>query len=434
MKNKFLILILVLWSASPAWANDNIFDTYFGQDGQVIKSIVDAQEDRGEVAAIDSKGRFYVAGVAGIPDNIDFFVARYLPDGKPDLSFGKEGIVIHDLGGEDHVHGLAVSPKGIVYVAGYVKKDKRADFAVLSLNSDGSLNESFGRHGVSLTKLDGWAEAHFAAVLADGALLAAGFVEKNGDSDLALVKYLPDGNTDASFAKDGVMILDWTRKDRLYGLTLTSKLRSQKILVTGSAMNAGSGEDCLVAEYNLDGTRNKDFGFGGFSLVSFGVYQDVCSSVDVTKNGQIIVAGYRNNKEGTNADFAVARLKSNGVIDTSFGRDGYKMLDFDGGIDVAHALTELPNGDLLVIGESEVSSSTGKQVHFSGYRLNSQGLPVLNWGTNGKMMTTFAQGFPEVGLGLVMDKKGNVLVVGQAQDNMALLKVLTVEDKKKKTH
>ena len=74
---------------------------------------------------VQPDGKIILGGqVSGVP-HTDLVLARYHPDGTPDLSFdgggtGSGGVIVMDLGGAEGLLGLALQADGkIVAVGGY---------------------------------------------------------------------------------------------------------------------------------------------------------------------------------------------------------------------------------------------------------------------------------------------------------------------------
>src|SRR4029079_8608768 len=79
----------------------------------------------------------------------DFLVARYLPDGSLDPSFGEAGRVITDFGGRDFAAAVIQQPDGKIVVAGAARSGG-APFGAVALARylpDGSLDREFGTEG-----------------------------------------------------------------------------------------------------------------------------------------------------------------------------------------------------------------------------------------------------------------------------------------------
>lgn len=84
-------------------------DPGFGHNGvTVAPEHFDPSEGYG--LAFDDKGRIYVAGAVGSPDNRDSALFRFTPQGELDTSFGEQGAVITGMSSEDDVlYSVSVS-------------------------------------------------------------------------------------------------------------------------------------------------------------------------------------------------------------------------------------------------------------------------------------------------------------------------------------
>jgi uncharacterized delta-60 repeat protein len=146
-------------SVAALRANDDAaLDTSFGpaHDGWAFVGFDtgSGNNDEAHAIAIDASGRIVLAGSAGGPnDNDDIAIARLLPNGDPDLTFGSQGRVevALDLGSSnfDNAHSVAVLPDGRILIGGvaYTSDVRLAGVAIL-LDSDGRLDTHFGSGGV----------------------------------------------------------------------------------------------------------------------------------------------------------------------------------------------------------------------------------------------------------------------------------------------
>ncbi|MDQ1501713.1 MAG: hypothetical protein QOI86_5053 [Actinomycetota bacterium] len=152
-------------------------------------------------------GRLLVAGQAGTPGGpFDFGTARYSPDGVLDPTFGDHGVVQTDVGSTgEWPAGVASGPGGTVVVAGA----SGSTFSLLRYLPDGRPDPSFGTAGVSKAGPD-LGGAHAMVQLADGRLVLVG-EELVGDArEVALARYHPDGSLDPGFGVGGVVGTDVT--------------------------------------------------------------------------------------------------------------------------------------------------------------------------------------------------------------------------------
>lgn len=108
--------------------------------------------------AIQPDGKLVLAGTAGIGNRIAFALARYLPDGSLDPTFGTGGKVTTHFRGSPSVassgsfagafaRALAVQPDGKLVAAGAEDIGDRPAFALGRYLPNGSMDPAFGVGG-----------------------------------------------------------------------------------------------------------------------------------------------------------------------------------------------------------------------------------------------------------------------------------------------
>ncbi len=119
---------------------DGTFDTTFGSGGRTVTPLKPSDFKSG--LALQPDGRIVVSGMAPAPGTSDdhLTVARYLPGGSPDNTFGAGGVVRTDLGARlrgssdsilDWASDVAVTADGKVLAAGYTSSWHNGQTAVL---------------------------------------------------------------------------------------------------------------------------------------------------------------------------------------------------------------------------------------------------------------------------------------------------------------
>ena len=139
--------------------------------------------------------------------NIDFGVVRYTADGHPDPSFNGTGVETTDIAGRgDVANAVAVQPDGKIVAAGEAETAPGAfDFALVRYNPDGTLDTSFGGDGIVTTDLGtDDDDANAIALQPDGKIVVVGDTDEN----VALARYLPDGQLDPTFNAAGTVVSD----------------------------------------------------------------------------------------------------------------------------------------------------------------------------------------------------------------------------------
>src|SRR5207247_1920443 len=103
-----------------------------------------------------------------------------------------------------------------------------------------------------------------------------------------------------------------------------------------------------------DGSRDLSFGKFGKVSLSFGYGLDVAWGVAIQGDGKIVVAGEGAvNFYKTGSDFAVARLNTDGTLDTSFSGDGMQTTNIrDVRWDRASGVAIQSDGKIVAVGSS----------------------------------------------------------------------------------
>jgi uncharacterized delta-60 repeat protein len=184
-------------------------DTSFNGDG-IVTTDIGGPIEEGRSIVIQSDGKIVVAGSSVIGGTFDFAVARYNADGSPDTSFNGDGIVTTGIGGSDlFAASIAIQSDGKFVVAGYSQIGDTFDFVVVRYNADGSPDTSFNGDGIVTTNIGGQLDfANTAAIQSDGKIVVAGYSVIGGTFDFVVVRYNADGSPDTSFNGDGIVTTD----------------------------------------------------------------------------------------------------------------------------------------------------------------------------------------------------------------------------------
>ncbi len=210
---------------------DGSLDTSFGANGVVA---IDFEADD---AKLQPDGRIVIAGgftdTSVFPPEFGFALARFLPDGSLDATFGNGGRVNTSVG-DGRAGALALQADGKIVVAGRIV-DAGAHFALARYLPDGSLDATFDGDGLVITLDAALQGASDVVVQPDGKIAASG--------PGGLVRYLPDGSLDTTFSGDGIV-------HDVRGLVLL--LQPDGRLVAAGSFSATGGEggfDIYLSRY-----------------------------------------------------------------------------------------------------------------------------------------------------------------------------------------
>jgi uncharacterized delta-60 repeat protein len=163
--------------------------------------------------AVQRDGKIVVAGETDCPRAICFALVRFAPDGSVDRGFGANGVVrtmFEQCGCA--AYDVAVQPDGKLVAAGrrFRYGDAQDDqlFAVARYLPDGRLDRTFSRDGRASVDF-GFGDdiAYAIAVQRDGKILVAGGGTRSRyrtESDFAFARFRPDGRLDRTFSGDGL--------------------------------------------------------------------------------------------------------------------------------------------------------------------------------------------------------------------------------------
>ena len=326
--------------------SDGEADPSFGEEG-----CAPVPFEIGQIA-VQPDDRIVLAGSAvfgpplgkGGPPQEELAVARLLPDGGLDSTFGNDGVVLtHTEDGLDvrEARSLAVSAGGEIAVLG--------DNAVIRLTASGALDAGFGDGGV--LEVENAAEALL--VLPGGKVAIASRDECCSKSEAFVVsRRLSDGSPDPSFGAGGAATLAVGRVESQMALASTP---GGGLLLAGVACEE---TDCstrpllVLARFDENGALDEAYGEAGVARIDARIASSPSvAALTVGTEGQAVVAG---GAWWGHGDAYLAGLGPNGQPDRGFGQDGsvveVRLLPSN---TMATGLTIEPSGGIVVPAESD---------------------------------------------------------------------------------
>src|SRR5262249_17658318 len=155
----------------------------------------------------------------------------------------------------------------------------------------------------------------------NGAIEICGSRQLFGSKEGFLARYNPDGSLDNSFGVNGVV------QQQLAGNSGWSSLVDDG---QGGVYTAGfAGNSFAFAEFNASGTLVPSFGVNGTQTVTMGPGATSSHATRLSRDaaGNLVAVGGTTNPV-TGEDFAITRLTPAGQLDTTFGTNGTRVIDF----------------------------------------------------------------------------------------------------------
>ena len=406
------ITLVSLCTLKGAEAAPGDLDRGFGNGGAVMTNFLASSDDYGFGVAIQPDGKIIIAGQSGVYPLFHSALARYNKHGNLDQTFGTGGKVtaVLDDGG-DQLTALALQPDGKIVAAGsLIHNNLTTAFLVARFNADGSLDQTFGSSGGTVTTFDDPStEANDVVLQPDGKIILVGTSGAGDYSDLndfALARYNSDGSLDQSFGDGGQLKTHFPGVFNTGSRANAAVLQSDgKLVVTGSYKNERTPNEFALARYNADGSLDSTFGNGGKITARTGTGDAFALAVTLQLDGRIVLAGYSSGSQ--DHDFALACYNSDGTLDESFGTGGFVATDFSGNTDdIAYAIKLQSDGKLVVGGR------TGQypKFDFALARYSSDGQLDQTFGSEGKVTTNL--GNTDEAYALALQRNGKIVLAG----------------------
>ncbi len=338
---------------------DGSIDPAFGPGANgTVTTDFSGSIDGAEDLKLQADGKIVVVGSAAAATT-DFALVRYNPDGTLDEAFGSGGRVTTDFGGgTDIAFAVDLQPDGKIVVAGSGGSSLRG-FALARYNADGSLDATFGAGGQVVT--GGLLFAKDVVLQADGKIVAIGavFDSATRTDNFALARYDAGGNLDPAFGAGGLVTTDFVHQgSEFFYNSGNDQASAVAIQPDGAIVVAGSSADIAgtyfaVARYNVDGSLDPSFGDAGKTIIAFGASTDwdIASDAALQPDRKIVVVGTVGvGVLSPSADVGVARLRSRGTPDMSFGDKGQLINDYNSSYNTASAIALQPDDKILVAG------------------------------------------------------------------------------------
>jgi uncharacterized delta-60 repeat protein len=387
--------ILVNAQAAAA-STPGSLDPTFGNGGKVLTDLGVGAGVPSD-AVLQPNGDIVVSG--------GFGVARYLPTGKLDTTFGTGGLASTGFAGGESGTGVALQPDGkIIWVGSQGNPSFPAggtfSFAVARFTANGTLDTSFGTGGQASVEffappMQGAQEfARAVLVQPDGKILVAGSARQGqirfAPIQGALARFNANGTLDTSFgtggkilsSSGGITALGLDAAGNIFTLptraefsptgqadtgvtpaaiTASSHGGSSIFLPSGQFVQANTigvakhDVDVQVQRFNADGSiasASPAFDYSGAAGLDQAI--DSAGAVAVQANGQAVAGGAH---FLSTSPFGLARVNPDGTLDAGFGSGGVLTTTFNGD-EAVGAVVIQPDGKIIAAGFSE-NNTTG---------------------------------------------------------------------------
>ena len=387
---KKILLILLITNSLLGFSQT--LDTTFGTNGGIVTKQVSTTPSNNSVAAaiLQPDGKMIYAGGS--------YVSRTTTLGSLDTSFNFYGFKALGSG----LEALCLQDDGKILVAGLNR--------IFRLNTDGSLDTSFGTNGSVSVQLSGNnMYIKSIALKTNGQIIMAGYISNGTNDDFAVVSLNTNGSFNTFFDFDGIAVLDIANTN---DEAVDMKIQSDgKIVVCGQSFDSTLNiYHFTTARFNSVGALDTTFGSSGYVITMLPLLstnptlkESKAKSLDIQDDGKIVVSGYRKStatNTGTtsiNGWLSVVRYTTTGALDTTFGTGGIALTTASYYINpqltpLSTSLTSTTTSQsiytcikpqMIVKSDGNILISGKSGVYFALYQLNTNGSFDTNFGTNG---------------------------------------------------
>ena len=299
---------------------DGSLDRSFGDRGSLEADYADV--------IVDPQGRLLLASSAaapGRPGDAEAQVTRLLPNGSPDLSFGDKGVAYVDMGGRyDGASALALDRRRRILVGGSKQTQpenrglSNATPALARLLPNGSVDRSFGNRGVVLPPSEGESGVYSLGVDGSGGIVAEG----EAYIGTALWRLNESGSLDRRFGKKGVVTIERRERGEMHGREESFDLAGRvgvrpdgRILLAGTGSTYGKRTRYRLVALRLrrDGSLDRTYGRDGYATAQFADWTFI-DSVAFLPGGGLVAVGAAQAPNHKRSDVGLIALEGNGHL------------------------------------------------------------------------------------------------------------------------
>lgn len=312
LEDLFVARLLQDGSYDNTFGNNGIFISYVSQPNPPTK------RNYGKKIIILNDGNILIGGSFdyGTSVNPDFSVFKITPSGQFDNSFGTNGYVYYHVSGIDALMDIFLQNDGKMLLTG--KTFSPVIVPLLRLNSNGSLDNTFGTSGVVLIDFSTSCQNGISVIQLDnGKILLSGSRGSCTSVDYFITRLESDGQIDNSFGISGFNFFDNGNSEGMRSMVL---LPDKNILLIGA-----SAENILIVCYDSLGLINNSFANNGSLIIDFGGNNDdaLCSAIQ--PDGKLLVSGLSFDTSNSSVYYPFARLYSTYTSVNEFGSNQFNF-------------------------------------------------------------------------------------------------------------
>ena len=362
MKKLFTLALVCVLALNSYAQEPGEIDANFGTDGVYVfhpaEGIGFGYFDFIYKVLVQEDGKILTVGETR-PDgsNYTIYVSRHNADGTLDNTYGENGIVyfaVDPLIYKNCAYDAVLSEDGLLYMTGYTFDYMNNKGFVVCLDENGFENPDFGENGIVVTEYGGGIVYEAIDIDSKGRCVVAGYL----NDEIVVRRYTTNGELDASFGDNGTVAIELDPDPNSHSYAFEIKaLEDGKILVCGDKISSVDG-GMFIWSYLLrlkaNGSLDNTFAENGVLYLWAGEYAEMALSIAVTPEGKYLVGGhdelYSETPEMPRYESFITRVNTDGVIDETFGTDGFVKIEpfvGEGMVNYSYSILSAPDGQIF---------------------------------------------------------------------------------------
>jgi uncharacterized delta-60 repeat protein len=423
MKNRIFLTWLIVFTANIAMAQFNGRpDSTFGANGVVLFDHYGFDQTI-KKAAYGQDGKLYTAGHHIFNNNTVIYLSRFNENGTNDPTFGTNGMVIFapTQASTNYIADLKITSDNKIIICGFLFVDNnvKTQQFVARFNKDGSLDKTYNQSGIVYNggpDTDQWYKCWLHD---DGKVTAIGQSGALNNYDMVIARYNDNGTLDNTFGNQGIKTFNYANYNGFRDIYFHN---NNYYLITRS------GTTDYIMALDISGNLRSTFGNNGrvnmSTIPDYGLYLNAIK----VYNDNIFVTGIAFNQIQQNKwDVYVAKLNMDGLFATNFGINGYFRSGIGSGDKInSNDFVILPDGSFLGTGSTQHDAN--QTIEMMSYLLASDGSLYSSYGMNGMITYKSSDNENSESNGICIDKDsgytlfGTVSATGHADGMIVKLK------------
>ena len=406
VKIGFYMTIILSLLAINVLAQDGTLDSAYGVGG-ILQTNIEATKIIEQKMLSDNSMLIlaYADSLIDVQDEMyirKYFITKVTEDGEIDISFGENGILrLSDSIAEDSTKfsysTFDVLHNGKFLVLENTEKKRRitpdstylkSNSNLIRFNDNGEIDETFGNSGyLNIYSFEGTYTAYdfnpitilyFCVVNSNNTITLFGQTE----GQYELLQINNDGSFNQAFGNNGIQRIDYTPGD-VKGLKVDAY---HNIYVIFNDFEDHSFE---ILKFNDRGVKSLDYGSSGDYKFIYNSSGFAVQDMDLNKNNSMFIL-VDTEDDSYSRIALIAKVKSTGIIDSSFGINGIKIFQLSDYENEEHPFRPneillMPDGEIVLNGVKLKTTTDFYLTESSLYlaKLKTDGSRSLNFGTGG---------------------------------------------------